>query len=164
MLCTLYACPFSSVYTLDDEPTLPVSEEYVGNWATTIQGPYNKNYPVRLSIEKYTDSLYWLVFTADMRELAPWRIGANDTLKGTAFLSDIKGRTVINYQAAGHNFIGEFLYKEGRLTILPIAERFTNKIIRNNKELRLMLEWHYDSRLNPFYDETFSLRNMIRVK
>ena len=164
VLCTLYACPFSSAFTLDDEPQQPINEEYQGKWATTLTGPFGKPYPVRMSLEKYTDSLYWLVFTADMRDLARYRVAVHDSIRGTAFLSNVNGHTVINYQAAGQNFIGEFLYENGTLSIYPFEERFTNKIIRKNTDLRLMLEWHYASRLSPFYDETFSLKNMVRVK
>lgn len=164
VLCTLYACPFSSAYTLDDEPQQAINEEYLGNWATTLAGPFNRQYPVRMSLEKYTDSLYWLVFTSYMRDLARYRVAVHDSIRGTAFMSDVNGHTVINYQAAGQNFIGEFIYENGKLSIYPFEERFTNKILRKNADLRLMLEWHYASRLNPFYDETFTLKNMVRVK
>ena len=79
---------------------------------------------------KYTDSLYWLVFTSDMRDLAWYRVAVHDSIRGTAFMSDVNGHTVINYQAAGQNFIGEFIYENGKLSIYPFEERFTNKILR----------------------------------
>ncbi|MCC6257439.1 MAG: hypothetical protein IT254_03875, partial [Chitinophagaceae bacterium] len=32
----LTGCPYSSVYTLDPEPALPINEDYLGKWAVLV--------------------------------------------------------------------------------------------------------------------------------
>ena len=40
-------------------------------------------------------------------------------------MSDVNGHTVINYQAARQNFIGEFIYFfNGKLSIYPFGRTF----------------------------------------
>lgn len=164
VLCILYACPFSSVYKLDPEPVFPIDESYLGNWATTTPGKQNRSLPVRMTLSKRTDSLYDICFTGDLRDLYPYRIVENDSIKGAAFLSDVKGNKVINILINNQCFIAELRDEGSSISLLPFSEHFTNRIIRRNSELRLYLEWHYASRVKPLYDEGFSLRNMVRVK
>lgn len=88
---------------------------------------------------------------------------AEDTIRYCSYASFVNERELINISSQGKQYFAELIYKDDRLSILPIDESFTSKIILSDEELREALQFHYKSRLNPAYDETICLRDMIRV-
>lgn len=163
LLVVLSGCPYSSNYKLDDEPTVPVDEALVGKWATMKLNGAGSEQPLRMTVEKGSDYEYKIDFVGNINDLRYFNVVEGDTLKATAFLSEVASRRFLNFRVKGQYYIAELLVKENRLTLLPLCEHFTVKMIRNNAELRLALELHYKTRLYPLYDDEFSLREMFRV-
>jgi hypothetical protein len=78
-------------------------------------------------------------------------------------MSSVASRQFLNIQVKGQTYISEFVYKDEKISLLPLCEHFTVKIVRSNNELREALELHYKTRLFPLYDEPFCLKDMVRV-
>lgn len=161
MLC---ACPFSSVYKLDDEPTVYVDDALVGKWATFVTTSLNpRPEAVKMILNKRSDFEYDIAFIGFQNELRPFRIMTGDSIKGTAFLSDVGGRRFFNINIKSQFYIAELQLKDEKLSLLPLAEHFTAKMIRNNSALRSSVDVHYKTRVHPMIDEDFRLMDMIRV-
>ena len=163
LMFLLSGCPYSSNYKLDNEPTVPIDEALVGRWATMKLNGAGSEQPLRMMVEKATDYEYQVNFVGNINDLRYFNVVEGDTLKATAFLSEVASRRFLNFRVKGQYYIAELLVNENRLTLLPLCEHFTVKMIRNNAELRLALELHYKTRLYPLYDDEFSLREMFRV-
>ncbi|MBS1929058.1 MAG: hypothetical protein KIS82_03705 [Ferruginibacter sp.] len=159
----LTGCPYSSVYTLDPEPALPINEDYLGKWAVLVNTNSNFGEPVKLILSKKSDTEYAVAFTGDVKELLRYRISLSDTLKGTGYLSTVDHWEFLNFVIRGEVFIIQILYDKNKLTLLPMAESFTNKHIGSDQQLREALRFHMKTRLRPRYDDDFCLRNMVRV-
>ena len=157
-------CPYSTGFKVDNEPQYQVEEAYLGNWAT-LTGNENAELrkAVRMNVTKKSDFEYNLIFTGYFGELNRRNIAYNDTIKASAFISDVEGRKFLTANINGENYIAEFRYESNNISILPLAEHFTTKVIKSNDELRRSLMLHFKTRLYPLYDEPFCLRNMIRV-
>lgn len=163
ILC-LYGCPYSSVYRIDQEPEVHVEDMYIGKWATMATVPNGKKYPVKMIFDKYSEFEYNIFFTGYMKDLDPFRLSVNDTIRGTAFMSIVSDRKILNINIRGEYYLAECKYQNGKLSVFPLCDHFTNKIIKRSSELRLALEWHFKSRVFPLYDETYSLKDMVRVE
>jgi len=163
--CTvlLTGCPYGSVYNLDAEPTQPINEDYLGKWATLINNSTPYGEPVKLILTKKSETTYDVAFTGEVKELLKYRISLRDTLKGTGFLSQVNKWEFLNVDINGVVFIAQVLYDNNKLTLLPMAESFTNKYIGSGEQLRIALEFHMKTRLYPRYADDFCLRNMVRV-
>jgi hypothetical protein len=162
VLCSLYACPFGSRYQLDDHPQYAVDEAYVGTWNGVAKRFNGDEYPMSVSLGKFSDSLYAVHITGDMPELKRYRIALNDTLSGTGFMSLVADRPVMNLEVLGLNYIVELRWRKNKLSFLPLSDHFTAKYIKKNKDLRLALEWHFKTRAYPLYDADFCLKDMVR--
>lgn len=159
----LTGCPYSSVYKLDANPSQPVNEAYLGKWATLINNNTAYGEPVKLILTKKTDTEYNVAFTGEVKELLKYRISLTDTLKGIGFLSKIDQWEFLNFEIKGVVFIAQILYDNNKLSLLPMAESFTNKYIGSGEQLRVALGFHMKTRLYPRYADDFCLRNMVRV-
>ncbi len=160
----LCACPYSSPYLLDENPTIYVEDELIGNWATLVKKPGNdKEEIVKLILSKRSDTEYNIVFTGKLDELKPFKVLLRDSVNGTAFMSTVAGNQFLNISIKGSNYIAELKFKNGKLSLLPLAEHFTSKLVQNNSELRNCLEFHYKTRVHPIYDDDFCLIEMIKV-
>ena len=161
MLC---ACPYSSVYKLDDEPTVYVDDALIGKWATFVMVPFgSRAEPVKMLLSRKSDFEYDIAFIGFQNELKPFRVLSGDSLKGSAFLSEVGGRRFLNINIKSQFYIAELKMKDDKLSLLPLAEHFTAKMIRNNLALRNSVDVHYKTRVHPMIDEDFSLVDMIRV-
>ena len=161
MLC---ACPFSSPYKLDDEPSMYVEEVLLGKWATYVKRPdSDKEEPVKVILSKKTDTEYDIVLIGFVKELRPLRIATADSVKGTAFMSTVGGKQFLNISIKSQTYIAELQLKDDKLSILPLVEHFTSKMIKDNSALRNSVEFHYKTRVHPMVDDDFSLKNMVRV-
>lgn len=172
-LCILLcACPYSSVYTLDDEPGVYVEDVLLGKWATMVKKPgplfvkpgMEKYEPVKMILTKKTETEYNIVFIGYADELRRYKVFSADSVKGTAFTSIIDGRQFMNIRIGSQIYIAELNYKNDKLSLFPLVEHFTAKMITNNEALRNSVSYHYKTRVHPMVDEDFCLKDMVRVK
>jgi hypothetical protein len=160
----LYACPYSSSHMLDENPGIYVEDDLIGNWATFIVKPKTgKEEPVKVILSKKTETEYNISFTGSINELKPFKVINRDTVNGSAFMSTVAGKQFLNISIKGSNYIAEIIYKNGLLSIMPLSEHFTAKMVMSNYDLRNCVELHYKTRTRPLYDDEFCLKEMIRV-
>lgn len=143
---------------------MPIEDDFMGKWAVMLQAYDNSEYPVKLVIDKYTEYEYQLVFIGDWKQMAPRRVPFTDSIKGTGFISQVGDRRFFNIKLKNEYYIAETFVKNGKLSLLPLRDHFTNRIIKKQPELRAELEWHYYARIKPMYDESFCLKDMERVQ
>ena len=163
VILLLYACPFSSTYKLDAEPGIATEDVLLGNWATMITTRRGKQQPVKVILSKKNDTEYNIDFTGYFYDLKPYRVITNDSIRGTAFMSTVSNRQFLNIEIKGQTYIAAVIYKDDKLSLLPLAEKFTAKYIKSNEELRLAVEVNLATRVSPVYDEAFCLWDMVRV-
>lgn len=164
----LYGCPYDSPYNLDDTPQQNIDENLLGKWTTFIskhaaERPSKKKESVKVIFEKRTFMDYDIAITGDIEELKPYRVITNDSIKGTAYLSTIAGKQFLNAYICGKVYIAEIVKDSSCISILPLAEYFTSRYIKNSKELRTAVEFHYRVKLEPGYDPFFCLKKLQRV-
>ena len=106
---------------------------------------------------------YNIAFTGYLNELKPFKVLIKDSVSGTAFMSTAAGRQFLNITIKGTNYIAELKFKDGLLSLLPLVEHFTSKMIFNNNELRNSVEFHYKTRIHAMYDDDFCLKEMVKV-
>jgi len=159
----LCSCPYSSPYVLDENPTIYVEDALLGNWATIFKKPNGKEVPVKMILGKKTDTEYSIAFTGQLDELKPFKLVNKDSVTGSAFMSTVAGKQFLNITIKGTNYIAELKLDDNKLSLLPLAEHFTSKMVQNNVELRNCLEFHYKTRVHPIYDDDFCLYEMVRV-
>lgn len=164
MMLVLCGCPYSSAYKLDEQPTENIDESLLGKWAVFIKKPGKyKEEPVKLNIEKKNDQEYSVSITGYIDEIKPYIIFADDSIKGTATLSTAVNKRFMNLFIKDRTYLVEVKMENGSLSLLPLSEHFTAKMIKSSAALRIALEFHYKTRLNPMYDDDFCLKDMIRV-
>jgi len=165
LICLLLCgCPYSSVYQLDDSPSVYVDEGLVGKWATYVTPPNGgRPEPVKMILNRRSDFEYDIAFIGFINELKSFRVVSSDSIKGTAFLSDVSGRRFLNIIIRSQVYIAELKIKDDKLSVLPLSEHFTAKLIRNNTALRNSVDVHYKVNARPMLDQEFCLLDMTRV-
>lgn len=160
----LTGCPYDSPYNIDPEPMVAIDEALLGKWGALVEKPGDDQHfredTVQIIFEKRTDMEYDIAITGYIDELKPYHIIVNDTIKGTAYLSDVAGKQFLNTFIHGKVYIAEVKKNKSGVSILPLAEAFTSKLIKNSKELRTAIEFHCKIRLVPGYDQQFCLKNL----
>jgi hypothetical protein len=160
----LWACPFSSPYKLDDAPNIYVEDVLLGKWATYVKKPdTDKEEPVKVILSKKTETEYNIALIGFIKELRPFHITTADSVIGTAFMSTVGGKQFLNISIKSQTYIAELQFKDDKLSLLPLVEHFTSKMIQNNSALRNSVEFHYKTRVHPMVDEDFCLKDMVRV-
>lgn len=160
----LYACPYSSTHVLDETPGIYVEDDLLGNWATFVKKPVSgKQEPVKVILTKKNDTEYNIAFTGSIDELRPFRVIDKDSISGTAFMSTVGGKQFFNITIKDNIYIAEIIFKKGLLSLMPLSEHFTAKMIMTNADLRNSIEVHYKTRVIPLYDDDFCLREMVKV-
>ncbi|HMK03515.1 MAG TPA: hypothetical protein VK489_04965 [Ferruginibacter sp.] len=161
---TLCSCPYSSAYYLDESPTIYVEDALLGKWATFIKKPgSSREEPVKLIFSKRTDTEYNITFTGYLEDLRPFGLISADSISGTAFMSTVGGYQFLNISINSRVYIAQLKLKEDKLSLLPLLEHFTSKMIRNSTALRNSVEVHYKTRVHPMLDDDFCLRDMVKV-
>jgi len=161
---TLCGCPYSSAYKLDETPNIYVEDILLGNWACFVKKPgNNREEPVKMVLSKKNDTEYNIAFTGYLDELKPFRIINNDSIMGSAFMSTALGRQFLNIEIKSRTYIAELKLENNKLSLLPMAEHFTSRMILSSIALRGMLEFHYKTRTRPMYDDDFCLLEMVKV-
>ena len=161
----LCSCPYSSQYKLDETPNIYVEDNLLGSWACFVKKQATgKDDPVKMILSKKTDTEYNIVFTGRIDELKIFRVVNKDSIIGSAFMSTAAGKQFLNINIKGNYYLAELKLKsDGTLSLLPLVEHFTNKMIQNGAELRNCLEFHYKTRVRPLYDDDFCLWDMVKV-
>ena len=161
---TLCACPYSSPYNLDAEPTIYVEDALIGNWFAIIQKPgFTKQETVTLSLRKKTDTEYLISFTGYLEELKKFNVVKSDSVTGTAFMSTVDGMQFLNINIHSRIYIAQLKFTYDKLSLLPLAEHFTGKMIFNCEALKNSVSFHYKTRVHPVLDDEFCLRDMTRL-
>jgi len=161
---SLCSCPYSSAYNIDETPTIYVEDALMGNWITFIKKPKSgREEAVYLNLTKKTDTEYNVSLTGNLDELRPFKLITSDSLTGTAFMSTVDDRQFFNITINSRIYIAEIILKDNQLSLLPLAEHFTAKMILNSGELRNSVSFHYKTRVHPILDDDFCLRNMVKI-
>lgn len=160
----LCACPYSSAYYLDETPNIYVEDALVGKWVAFIKKPNNaREEAVYLNLGKKTDTEYTISFGGALDELRPYKFITSDSLAGRAFMSTVDGRQFLNISINSRVYIAELDFTGDKLSLLPLAESFTAKMIFTSEALRKSVEVHYKTRVHPTLDDEFCLRDMVKV-
>lgn len=161
---TLCACPYSSAYYLDETPGVYVEDALIGKWMAIIKKPGSTHEEaVYVSLSKKSDTEYNISFTGNLDELRLNKRIASDSLAGTAFMSTVGDWQFFNIKVNSRIYIAEIKLKDDKLSLLPLAEHFTSKMIFNSTDLRKSVEVHYKTRVHPILDDDFCLQNMIKL-
>jgi hypothetical protein len=161
---SLCSCPYSSAYYLDETPGIYVEDALVGKWIAFIKKPNsNREEAVYCNLSKKNDTEYNISFSGNIDELRPYKYITSDSLAGTAFMSTVDGRQFFNININSRVYIAELNLKADKLSLLPLAEHFTAKMIFNSTALRKSVEVHYKTRVHPVLDDKFCLRDMVKV-
>ena len=164
-LCiTLCSCPYSSAYYLDETSGMNVEDALLGKWTTLVKkSGSSREEEIHLTLSKRTDTEYNISITGNLNELQPYRVLISDSLTGTAFMSLVDDRQFFNININSRVYIAELKLKDEKLSLLPLAESFTAKMIFNSAALRKSVEVHYKTRVHPLLDDDFCLRNMVKL-
>lgn len=162
---SLCSCPYSSAYNLDDVPGIYVEDILLGKWVTFIKDPVSKKEEiVYLSLSKKTDTEYNISFSGKLDAIRRYEPVSSDSLSGSAFMSTIGSRLFFNIRINARIYIAEFIFKDDKISLLPLAEHFTAKMISSSVELRHSIDFHYKTRVHPILDDDLCLRDMMKIK
>jgi hypothetical protein len=141
-----------------------VEDVLLGKWIAfkKIRGS-NREEEIYLTLTRRTDTEYNITFTGNLDQLRPFNVLIADSLTGTAFMSTIDDRQFFNIRINSRNYIAEIQLKGDKLSLLPLAESFTAKMIFNSAALRKSVEVHYKTRIHPLLDDDFCLHNMTKL-
>ncbi len=174
----LLGCPYYSTSTIDTNPQNQVNSQYLGKWQGNIIDEQGEKKNVQLDISKIDDYYYEFLFHGQfftkkkktkscfikrLFNKSKRNEPIEDTVCCSAFVSYVAQKEIMNINLKGVNYYAEVLFENDMLTLLPISENFSSKVILSDMELREALEFHYKSRLFPYYDEPFCLRSMKRI-
>jgi hypothetical protein len=163
----LWGCPYDSPYGIDPSAQEDIDESLLGSWATFVSKPtWDQQHvedPVKIIFSKNTDQEYNLAITGYIDELKPYHVITNDTIKGTAYISTVSNHQFLNTLIKGKMYIAEIKRDNNNLSILCLAERFSVKFVKNSKDLRREIEFHYKVAVTPYYDDFFVAKNLKKV-
>jgi hypothetical protein len=161
---TLCSCPYSSAYYLDETSNIYVEDALLGKWVTFIKKPgSSRDEEIYLTLTKRTATEYNISITGNLSDLRPYNVLISDSLTGTAFMSTVDDRQFFNININSRTYIAELILKDDKLSLLPLAESFTAKMIFNSAALRKSVEVHYKTRVHPLLADEFCLRNMVKL-
>ncbi len=160
----LCSCPYSSPYTLDEQPNIYVEDALLGKWMAFVsKQSSNRQEPLYLTFGKRSDTEYDISFSGNLDDLRRQRLIRSDSVNGTAFMSTIGERQFLNININSRVYIAELRLKDDRLSLLPLMEHFTSKMIKSSAALRNSVDFHYKTRVHPMLDEDFALKDMIKA-
>ncbi len=161
---SLCSCPYSSAYNLDEVPNMYVEDALLGTWITFIKKPgSSREIAMYLRLAKKTDTEYTISFSGHIDELLAFKMMTADSLAGSAFMSTISGKQFFNIKVNSRIYIAELILKHDKLSLFPLAEHFTGKMIFNSEALRNSVDFHYKTRVHPIFDDDFCLRDMVKI-
>jgi hypothetical protein len=163
----LCGCPYDSPYNLDEMPLQNIDESLIGTWSVYVSCHGNEKHRIKeerikICFAKRTENDYDIVVTGHIEDLKPYHVIADDSIKCTAYLSTVARRQFLNAYIHGKVYVAEVIKDSNTISLLPLAEYFTSKLIKNSRELRIAVAFHYKVKSAPAYDPFFSLRNLNR--
>jgi len=164
LIPVLQGCPYYSPYKLDSLPQNYINENIVGKWQGNISDELGNNRTLNVSLSKKNDNEYDVLVWGSFQKNEKKKKDTQDTIVGTAYLSYLADRQFLNIAFENKYYIAEIKYDSDELSILPLDESFSSKIIRSDEQLNKAVLYHYKSRLFPKYDESLSLKYMKRLK
>ena len=78
-------------------------------------------------------------------------------------MSTVGDKQFLNININSRIYIAELRFMNNSLSLLPLAEHFTNKMIFNSQALRNSVDIHYKTRVHPVLDDDFCLRDMVKL-
>lgn len=136
----------------------------LGKWATFVKRPgTNREEPVKLILSRKTETEYNIALIGYTDELRQFHVVTADSVMGSAFMSTIGDKRFFNINIKSKIYIAELKLEDDKLSILPLVEHFTSKMIFDNTALRNSVDFHYRTRVHPMYDDDFCLKNMVKV-
>ena len=163
LMIVLCGCTYQSAHRIDSNPQIQVEEVYLGNWEGSITDEtYGKRTDFKMMLSRKNDVEYNLNFIGLFGRVNKKNVPQIDTVKSTAFISEVNNRLFMNVTMDARVYIAEFIYHNDEISILPMAEEFTSFILTKDEQLRTILEYHLKTRLKSSYDRSFCMRNMKR--
>jgi len=163
----LCGCPYESPYAIDEEPSQLIDDNLLGNWAAFVPKPSNdKHYKedvIKINFTKRSDREYDIAITGCIDELKPCKVIANDTIKGTAFISTIGKYQFLSTTIGGKVYIAELKQLAKGISIISLSEHFTAMYVKSSKALKAAIGYHYHTRQMPSYDDWFVLKDLKRI-
>jgi len=158
-ICFLcYGCPFGSPYALEEQPKEKVQEKLLGQW---IKFNEQDSTAIVLNISKKSDLEYRINIRGDLRKLIPTWAPGTDSIALTGFTSTVDGHKFFNILSQGQYYLVKMLLDDEILYLLPLSDKFTNSIIRNNQALKEMVSTHLKSNF-PMYDDITTARGLVK--
>lgn len=116
----LCSCPYSSPYTLDEQPNIYVEDALLGKWMAFVnKAGGNEREPVYLTFGKRSDTEYDIAFSGNLDDLQRRKMIRSDSITGTAFMSTVGERQFLNISINSRVYIAELRFKDDRLSLLP---------------------------------------------
>ena len=164
----LCGCPYESPYNIDESALQNIDEDLLGEWIGFCGSPAREPgasqvEQVTVCFEKRTGMDYGITITGHLERLKPYHLIENDTIRGTGYLSLAAGKQFLNAYISGKVYLAEVVRDSSSVSLLPLAEYFTSKLVKNSSELRKAVEFHYKVARTPGYDPQFSLWNLHRA-
>ncbi|MEO6489304.1 MAG: hypothetical protein ABIO04_05120 [Ferruginibacter sp.] len=119
--------------------------------------------PIKVIFRELNEKEYEINIIGYLDQLKPFLYIPGDTLKATAFMSNVSQWQFLNIEYKGQTYISQLRFENEKLSILPLAEYFTAKYIKSDSQLRTAVEFHFRTRLSPIFEQSFCMRNMVRV-
>ena len=116
-----------------------------------------------MALSKKNDTEYNISFTGYLDDLKKYNLVTADSINGTASMSTVDGNQFLNIKINARIYIAQLVIKNGNLSLLPLAEHFTGKMIFDCQALRNSVSFHYKTRVRPILDEDFCLRDMVKL-
>lgn len=163
MMIFLCGCPYHTSFTIDKHPLTEIDTNYIGNWkGKLIDELYGNTLPIKINITGTDNFNYNLIISGKFGSSNNKNL-IEDTIVATMFVSIINNKQIANIMLDNRVFFADVSYQNDQISFLPLADNFTSFLVKTNTELKYRIAYHFKTRLNPLYDESFCLRNMTRV-
>lgn len=104
-----------------------------------------------VTISQRTDTDYLIAVTGSISAFST--LSLRDSITGTGFTSTVDNNHFLNIFYNSRWYVVQVIEKENKLSLLPLAEHFTSKIVTNSIGLRTAVSYHMKHRLIAAYDE-----------
>jgi len=162
LIFLLCGCPYQSRFKIDAAPQVATDPQLLGNWNGEITEESGRQRDVKVHFAPKNDYEYDVYFCGYFGRYNDPNPKRQDTIWGSAFLSNVDDNRFLNVNLDGKYYIVHVIYENDHLSLLPMNEHFTSFYIRSDEEMRKRLAYHFKTRRFPLYDEGFSLQNMTR--
>ena len=155
MSIVLMGCPYNAKVAIDAKPTIKINRELLGVWKT------QKDDTISITVTAKSDKEY--AIKAVLPNLMTKGYSEYDM---TAFASKVGNYTVLNVidEQDMYSYI-VMIYKDGNLSLQPLAEEMTDKEFGTPAETRAFLEKYLAQPEDKIqYADDVDLTKMYKVK